>query len=79
MRGGRAGLAQLVEHLICNQGVVGSSPSAGTSSKFSPLRTIFYSSRSSIDEPVSYREQRELRLIHHRELLLDVVKVRAHG
>ena len=64
---------------ICNQGVVGSSPSAGTSSKFSPLRTIFYSSRSSIDEPVSYREQRELRLIHHRELLLDVVKVRAHG
>ena len=34
---------------------------------------------SSIDEPVSYREQRELRLIHHRELLLDVVKVRADG
>ena len=26
-----AGLAQLVEHLICNQGVGGSSPSAGTS------------------------------------------------
>ena len=26
----RAALAQLVEHLICNQGVVGSSPSAGT-------------------------------------------------
>lgn len=26
----RAGLAQLVEHLICNQGVGGSSPSAGT-------------------------------------------------
>ena len=25
-----AGLAQLVEHLICNQGVGGSSPSAGT-------------------------------------------------
>ncbi len=26
----RAGLAQLVEHLICNQGVGGSSPSTGT-------------------------------------------------
>jgi hypothetical protein len=26
-----AGLAQLVEHLICNQGVGGSNPSAGTS------------------------------------------------
>src|SRR3954471_10741060 len=26
----RAGLAQLVEHLICNQGVTGSSPVAGT-------------------------------------------------
>jgi hypothetical protein len=28
--GGDAGLAQLVEHLICNQGVGGSNPSAGT-------------------------------------------------
>ena len=28
---GRAGLAQLVEHLICNQGVAGSIPAAGTS------------------------------------------------
>ena len=26
----RAGLAQLVEHLICNQGVTGSNPVAGT-------------------------------------------------
>ena len=26
----RAGLAQLVEHLICNHGVTGSSPVAGT-------------------------------------------------
>ena len=25
-----AGLAQLVEHLICNQGVVGSNPASGT-------------------------------------------------
>ena len=25
----KAGLAQLVEHLICNQGVVGSTPTAG--------------------------------------------------
>jgi heat shock protein HslJ len=31
MSGNRAGLAQLVEHLICNQGVTGSSPVAGTS------------------------------------------------
>ena len=30
--GGVAGLAQLVEHLICNQGVTGSSPVAGTTS-----------------------------------------------
>jgi hypothetical protein len=29
----RAGLAQLVEHLICNQGVGGSNPSAGTTMK----------------------------------------------
>jgi hypothetical protein len=29
----RAGLAQLVEHLICNQGVVGSSPITGTISQ----------------------------------------------
>jgi hypothetical protein len=29
----RAGLAQLVEHLICNQGVVGSSPITGTISR----------------------------------------------
>jgi hypothetical protein len=29
-----AGLAQLVEHLICNQGVVGSSPITGTISRF---------------------------------------------
>ena len=27
----KAGLAQLVEHLICNQGVTGSSPVTGTS------------------------------------------------
>jgi hypothetical protein len=27
---GQAGLAQLVEHLICNQGVAGSIPAAGT-------------------------------------------------
>ncbi len=26
----RAGIAQLVEHLICNQGVAGSTPAAGT-------------------------------------------------
>ena len=30
VRGLRAGLAQLVEHVICNHGVGGSNPSAGT-------------------------------------------------
>jgi hypothetical protein len=29
----RAAIAQLVEHLICNQGVGGSSPSGGTTTK----------------------------------------------
>src|SRR6187431_3225343 len=29
-RNSRAGLAQLVEHLICNQGAAGSNPAAGT-------------------------------------------------
>ncbi len=33
LSGIRAGLAQLVEHLICNQGVVGSSPITGTISR----------------------------------------------
>jgi hypothetical protein len=32
-QGINAGLAQLVEHLICNQGVVGSSPITGTISE----------------------------------------------
>ena len=32
-----AGLAQLVEHLICNQGVTGSNPVAGTN-HFNDLR-----------------------------------------
>ncbi len=30
MKAHGAGLAQLVEHLICNQGVTGSNPVAGT-------------------------------------------------
>jgi hypothetical protein len=34
----KAGLAQLVEHLICNQGVVGSSPITGTISRNMPLQ-----------------------------------------
>jgi len=34
MEGLAAGLAQLVEHLICNQGVGGSSPSVGTTYLF---------------------------------------------
>ena len=33
VRGCRAGLAQLVEHVICNHGVGGSNPSAGTTLK----------------------------------------------
>ena len=37
--GSSAGIAQLVEHLICNQRVGGSSPSAG--SKFSLARYTF--------------------------------------
>lgn len=32
----RAGLAQLVEHLICNQGATGSNPVAGTISFSGP-------------------------------------------
>ncbi len=38
----RAGLAQLVEHLICNQGVAGSNPATGTS----------LSSKISLDHPL---------------------------
>jgi hypothetical protein len=30
---GNAGLAQTVEHLICNQGVAGSIPAAGTNKR----------------------------------------------
>ena len=30
-----AGLAQMVEHLICNQGAAGSIPAAGTTTKIS--------------------------------------------
>ena len=35
-----AGLAQLVEHLICNQGVVGSSPITGTISRNKSVRMV---------------------------------------
>ena len=34
-------VAQLVEHLICNQGVAGSNPAGGTSFLFSNLRIHF--------------------------------------
>ena len=37
-----AGIAQLVEHLIRNEGVVGSSPITGTSYKKNPQMGIFY-------------------------------------
>ena len=36
-----AGIAQLVEHLIRNEGVVGSSPVTGTSIKKIPSRGFF--------------------------------------
>ena len=35
-----AGLAQLVEHLICNQRVGGSSPSTGTTKLKPPIRAV---------------------------------------
>ena len=35
-----AGLAQLVEHLICNQGVTGSSPVAGTNIRGTALENV---------------------------------------
>ena len=49
----QAGLAQLVVHLICNQGVGGSSPSAGTNKindldKSPCLQTIFCQQNASI-------------------------------
>ena len=37
-----AGIAQLVEHLIRNEGVVGSSPITGTRNKKSPNGDFFY-------------------------------------
>ena len=37
-----AGIAQQVEHLIRNEGVVGSSPITGTSYKKNPQMGIFY-------------------------------------
>ena len=37
-----AGLAQLVEHLICNQRVVGSSPTSGTRINTPPVRAFFF-------------------------------------
>ena len=36
----RAGIAQLVEHLICNQGVAGSNPAAGTTFSTLCLPTV---------------------------------------
>ncbi len=46
----QAGLAQLVEHLICNQGVGGSSPSAGTSLRY--CGSAFSEKRSGITAPL---------------------------
>ena len=39
-----ASIAQLVEHLICNQGVAGSNPAGGTkfNNKNSPLHVVYF-------------------------------------
>jgi hypothetical protein len=37
-----AGVAQLVEHLTCNQGVASSNPAAGTKFKSSLLKAAFF-------------------------------------
>jgi hypothetical protein len=42
-----AGLAQLVVHLICNQGVGGSSPSAGTIYAFTDVQQHLQTSKRS--------------------------------
>jgi hypothetical protein len=56
MRASIAGLAQLVEHLICNQGVVGSSPIAGTIlTRVQPLGVMILRNISScLREPLCY-------------------------
>ncbi len=52
-----AGLAQLVEHLICNQGVIGSNPVAGTN-KISKLRTQGWAARKNSYHIATTRSQR---------------------
>lgn len=42
----RAGLAQMVEHLICNQGVAGSIPAAGTTPRLRAQRAAEMSFRT---------------------------------
>src|SRR5690606_24145200 len=54
-----AGLAQLVEHLICNQGVGGSSPSAGTN-KISHLNCRHRALRRYVCTNVSSRQRSNL-------------------
>ena len=44
----RAGLAQLVEHLICNQGVGGSSPSTGTITRCTCKRDVRLAGRVAV-------------------------------
>ena len=49
-----AGLAQLVEHLICNQRVVGSSPTTGTrikNTKKPTLQSVFLFYGSNVFKP----------------------------
>jgi hypothetical protein len=54
-----AGLAQLVEHLICNQGVGGSNPSAGTEiSYFNKLELAPVASREASETSSTRTEMR---------------------
>ena len=50
-RGDEGGIAQLGEHLLCKQGVVGSIPSASTKPFASALPKRRQSERKSIDKP----------------------------
>ena len=50
-----ADLAQLVEHLICNQGVTGSSPVAGTICNRSSGAIVCNGGKHNVDKPKVYQ------------------------
>jgi len=62
----QAGIAQLVEHLICNQGVGGSSPSAGTN-------TLEKSSQFERQPEVSRNQQTGVSTMADRELIAAII------